>query len=156
MADGDSSYSLREYCDAADAYRGAIEQVTPALRAAYRDGATHHLDAAAAMVAAERADPNPDPDAGALAVEIERERAALANASSVGELADRYERAAALRDDATARLPTQPHEHLVEAFLERRVLTGYGAAMTILAGGLLARQRWRDDEHSTAIPDTPR
>jgi hypothetical protein len=156
VADGNSSYSLREYCDAADAYRGAIEQATPALKMAYRDGATHHLDAAEAMVAAERADPNPDPDAGALAVEIERERAALANASSVVELANRYERAAALREETTARLPTQPHEHLIEGFLERRVLTGYAVVMTLLAGGLVARQWWRDDENRTTIPDNPR
>ena len=156
VADGDSSYSLQEYCDAAEAYRGAIEQATPALRVAYRDGAIHLLDTASAMVAAERADPNPDPDAGALAVEIERERAALDNVSSVVELADRYERAAALREDATARLPTKPHEQFIEAFLERRVLTGYSVAMTLLAGGLVTRLWWHDDEKRTTIPDTPR
>jgi hypothetical protein len=156
VADGDSSYSLQEYCDAAEAYRGAIEQGTPTLRVTYRDGTIHLLDATSAMVAAERTDSNPDPDAGALTVEIERERAALANASSVVELADRYERAAALREDATARLPTKPHEQLIEVFLERRVLTGYATVMTLLAGGLIARQWWHDDENRTTIPDTPR
>jgi hypothetical protein len=153
VEDGDTSYALHEYCDAREAYRAAIEQATPALRDAYRAGAEQHLAAAMAMVEAERADGNPDPDAGALATEIDRQRRALEEAQGHRRLEERYHEAAELREKTRKRLPTRVHEYVAEAVLERPIIGGYAALLTLV----VAVQAYRtDSEDGLTIPDDSR